>query len=110
MAYDDELAARVRLLLDDEQAVIEQPMFGGLAFLIDGNMSVAVSSRGGIMVRVDPDETDQVVERTEATPMVMGGKPVHGWVRVSADRVATDAELAGWVRRGVAYARSLPKK
>ena len=110
MAYDDELAARVRSLLDDEQAVVEQPMFGGLAFLVGGNMSVAVSSRGGIMVRVAPGETEQVVEQTDATPMVMRDRPVHGWVRVSAANVATDADLATWVGRGVAYARSLPAR
>ena len=110
MAYDDALAARIRAVLDHEQHVVEQPMFGGLAFLLAGNMTVTVSSRGGIMVRVPPDETDEIVEGTVATPMVMRNRPVHGWVRVAADELGTEAALRDWVGRGVDYARSLPPR
>jgi hypothetical protein len=110
LAYDDALAARVREVLRGEQRVVEQPMFGGLAFLLDGNMTVTVSSRGGIMVRVPPDETDEIVEGTVATPMIMRNRPVHGWVRVAAAELETDAKLRDWVGRGLDYARSLPPK
>jgi TfoX N-terminal domain len=110
VAYDDALAARIRAVLDDETHVVEQPMFGGLAFLLDGNMTVTVSSRGGIMVRVPPDETDEIVEGTVATPMIMRNRPVHGWVRVAAKDLGTEAGLRDWVGRGVDYARSLPPK
>jgi hypothetical protein len=110
VAYDDALAARVRAILAGEQHVVEQPMFGGLAFLLDGNMTVTVSSRGGIMVRVPPDETDEIVDGTVATPMIMRRRPVHGWVRVAAQELETDAKLGDWVGRGVDYARSLPPK
>jgi hypothetical protein len=110
VAYDDALAARIRVLLDDEAHVVEQPMFGGLAFLLAGNMTVTVSSHGGIMVRVPPDETDEIVEGTVATPMIMRSRPVHGWVRVAAADVEGAAELRDWVGRGVDYARSLPPK
>jgi hypothetical protein len=110
VAYDDALAARIRAVLDGEPHVVEQPMFGGLAFLLSGNMTVTVSSRGGIMVRVPPDETDEIVEGTVATTMIMRNRPVHGWVRVASSEVEGDAELRDWVGRGVDYARSLSEK
>jgi TfoX/Sxy family transcriptional regulator of competence genes len=107
VAYDERLVVRVRELIGDADGVREKPMFGGLAFLVHGNMAVAVSSKGGIMLRVEPDETERLVEQTEATPMIMRGKPVHGWVRVASGELTGKAALEGWVERGVAYARSL---
>jgi TfoX/Sxy family transcriptional regulator of competence genes len=112
VAYDQALADRVREALAQEGVTgpDEQPMFGGLAFLVRGNMAVAVSSKGGLMVRVPPDETDEILDGTVATPMVMRGKAVHGWIRVAADHVQGEQELRDWVGRGLDYARALPAK
>lgn len=110
MAYDEDLANRIRELIAVEEGLTEQRMFGGLAFLIGGNMSVGVSGQGGLMVRVDPAETDTLVAQPHARPMQMRGRPMQGWLRVDADGVRTKRELEPWVRRGVAYARSLPPK
>ena len=110
MAYDEELAARIRELVAGEANLSEQRMFGGLAFLVGGNMAVAASGQGGILVRVDPDESDSLVAATEATPMEMRGRQMTGWLRVAAEDVAAEDELAEWVERGTAYARSLPPK
>ena len=105
MAYDEELADRVRALVADEPALTEKKMFGGLAFLVGGNMAVAASGQGGLLVRVDPEESDDLVASTSARPMEMRGGEMKGWLRVDDDR-----EVAVWVERGVAYARSLPAK
>jgi hypothetical protein len=110
MAYDEELASRIRELIEGEPHLKEQKMFGGLAFLIGGNMAVAASGQGGILVRVDPAESDRFVETTEATPMEMGGRQMPGWLRLGSEDVRTERELAKWVERGSAYARSLPTK
>ena len=110
MAYDEELAGRVRELLADEPDLSETKMFGGLAFLINGNMSVAVSGRGGVMVRVPPDETEKLLTRDHVDPMVMAGRETRGWLRVSLEGVETKRQLQGWVSRGVDYAKSLPPK
>jgi TfoX-like protein len=110
MPYDSELAARIRSLLGNESDHREQRMFGGLAFLVNGHMSVAASGQGGIMVRVDPDESDELVRTSPARVAEMRGRPMPGWLRVAAESVATDDELAAWVDRGVSYARSLPPK
>ena len=110
MAYDEELAARIRGLVGDEPMLTEQKMFGGLAFLVGGNMAVAASGRGGIMVRVDPAEGDELIATTPAEPMEMRGRAMSGWLRVADEHVASDADLAEWVRRGTAYAGSLPAK
>lgn len=110
MAYDEAIAARIRDLLAAEPDVTEKKMFGGLAFLVDGNMAVAASSKGGIMVRVDPDERDALLARTKAEPMIMRGSPTAGWLRVDAGHLTRRAQLATWVDRGVAFARSLPAK
>jgi hypothetical protein len=85
-------------------------MFGGLAFLIGGNMAVAASGQGGILVRVDPEESDELVESTPAEPMEMRGRQMGGWLRVDAADVEADDELAAWVDRGATYAASLPPK
>jgi TfoX/Sxy family transcriptional regulator of competence genes len=110
MAYDEELAHRVRELLADEDGVSEMSMFGGLAFLLDGNMAVAVSSRGGLMLRVDPDETDRALSRPHAHVFEMRDRPVTGWIRVAPEGLRTKRQLGPWVRRGVEFARSLPPK
>jgi hypothetical protein len=110
MAYDDELAHRIRELLAGESGVVEQKMFGGLAFLIGGHMSVAASGQGGLLVRCDPEETDGLLGEPGAAPFVMRGRAMDGWLRVSGDAVATKPSLRRWVKRGVAYARSLPPK
>ena len=110
MAYDEDLADRVRELVAAEKGVDEKRMFGGLAFLINGNMSVAVSGNGGLMVRVPPDETDKLLTRPHVEPMVMAGRETRGWLRVSVDGVKTKRQLQSWVTRGIDYARSLPPK
>lgn len=110
MAYDEDLANRVRELLGTESGVEEKRMFGGLAFLIDGNMSVAVSGQGGLLVRVPPEQTDKLAERAHVSPMVMAGREARGWLRVDAAGVQTKRQLSSWVTRGVGYARSLPPK
>lgn len=110
MAYDEDLANRIRELVGTESGVEEKRMFGGLAFLINGNMSVAVSGQGGLLVRVPPQDTDKLVERAHVSPMVMAGKEARGWLRVEAAGVQTKRQLDGWVTRGVGYARSLPPK
>ena len=110
MAYDEDLADRIRELVAGEKTLTEKKMFGGLAFLIGGNMAVAASGQGGILVRVDPEQSPKLVSTTPAEPMVMRGKAMDGWLRVAAADVATKRALSTWVKRGVTYARSLPVK
>jgi len=110
VAYDEELAGRIRERLGDDSGVAERKMFGGLAFLVGGNMAVAASGQGGLLVRVDPAESDQLVAETNARPMEMRGREMQGWLRVDSDDVRTAPALARWVELGVAYARSLPAK
>jgi TfoX/Sxy family transcriptional regulator of competence genes len=110
MAYDEDLANRIRELLAGEAGVTEKKMFGGLAFLIGGNMAVAVSGKGGLMVRVPREQTDALMEKPHAGPFEMRGRPMQGWLRVDAAGLGTKRGLEPWVRRGVAYARSLPAK
>ncbi len=110
MAYDEDLANRIRELLAAERGVDEKRMFGGLAFLIGGNMAVAVSSKGGLMVRVPPDETATLCKRDHVSPMVMAGRETRGWLRVADDGVRTTRQLQSWVTRGVDFASSLPPK
>jgi TfoX/Sxy family transcriptional regulator of competence genes len=110
MAYDEELADRIRALLGDRPGLTEKKMFGGLAFLVGGNMAIAASGQGGILVRVDPDESDALVASTPAEVMEMRGRSMTGWLRVDTADVADDGALAEWVERGAAYAASLPAK
>jgi TfoX/Sxy family transcriptional regulator of competence genes len=110
VAYDEELAERIRELIDDGPGLTEQKMFGGLAFLIGGNMAVAASGQGGLLVRVDPQTSDELTETTSATPMVMRGRPMQGWLRVDATDVRTKRQLSKWVKLGTSYAGSLPPK
>jgi TfoX/Sxy family transcriptional regulator of competence genes len=110
MAYDEDLANRIRELLADEDGVTEMKMFGGLAFLIGGNMAVSASGQGGLLLHVDPDETDALLALEHAAPFVMRGRTMAGWLRVGEDGVRTQRQLRPWVARGAAYARSLPPK
>ena len=110
MGYDHELADRIREVVAGAEGVAEQRMFGGLAFLINGNMSVAASGQGGLLVRVNPDESDSLVDGERVTPMVMRGRAMRGWLYVDAAAVAAGDQLEQWVARGVTYARSLPAK
>ena len=108
VAYDEELADRVRELLSGEPDLSEKKMFGGLAFLIAGNMAVAASGRGGVLVRVDPAQSDALVASTNARLMEMRGRQMQGWLRVAPEDVRTKRQLAKWVGLGATYARSLP--
>jgi TfoX/Sxy family transcriptional regulator of competence genes len=110
VAYDEELAERLRELLDDEAGLTEMKMFGGLAFLINGNMAIAVSGEGGVLVRVDPARADEVVDTSGAQLAVMRGRPMSGWLRVASEHLRTKRQLATWTDVGAAYARSLPAK
>ena len=110
MAYDAKLADRIRQLMPDDASVTEKKMFGGLAFLVGGNMAVSASGQGGLMVRVDPKQSDALVSRSNARPMEMRGRQMQGWLRVDTEDVRTKRELTKWVDIGVAYARSLPAK
>jgi TfoX/Sxy family transcriptional regulator of competence genes len=110
VAYDENLADRVRELIGAEAAVAERSMFGGLAFLVDGHMAVAVSGRGGLMVRVDPSQAARLCARPHTQPFEMRGSEMKGWLRVDGDGLRTKRQLEPWVSRGVAYARSLPPK
>ena len=110
MPYDAELADRIRKLLAGESGLTEKKMFGGLAFLVGGNMAVAASGQGGILVRVDPAQSETLVATTNAHPMEMRGRPMQGWLRVDPDDVRAEPQLAKWVEAGLTYARSLPAK
>ena len=110
MAFDEDLANRIREVVGRERGLTEKKMFGGLAFLIRGNMAVAASGQGGLLVRVDPDETDKLVRKPHARRFEMRGREMDGWLRVDDEGVRTKRQLEPWVRRGVTYARSLPPK
>jgi TfoX/Sxy family transcriptional regulator of competence genes len=110
MAYDEDLADRIRELVAGESDLTEQKMFGGLAFLIGGNMAVAASGQGGVLVRVDPAESDALVASTSAQPMEMRGRQMTGWLRVGPEDLRTKRQLAKWVELGTTYAHSLPAK
>jgi hypothetical protein len=110
MAYDEELAGRIRTLLGDRAGATEKKMFGGLAFLIGGNLAIAARGQGGILVRVDPEESDELVATTSAELMEMRGRSMAGWLRVDTAHVTDDAALGEWVERGTVYAGSLPPK
>ncbi len=110
VAYDEDLADRIRELVVSESGLTEQKMFGGLAFLIGGNMAIAASGEGGVLVRVDPAQSDTLVATTNARLMEMRGRQMQGWLRVDPEDVRTKRQLAKWVELGTAYARSLPAK
>ncbi len=110
MAYDEDLAHRIRELLGAEDAVTERKMFGGLAFLLHGNMSVSASRNGGLLVRVDPADTDACLARPHVTLMEMGGRTMDGWITVAPLGFKRKRDLAAWVNRGTAFAKTLPPK
>jgi len=110
MAYDRDLADRIRWLIGGDPDLTEMKMFGGLAFLIGGNMAIAASGEGGAMIRVDPQQSDELIATTNASLVEMRGRGMPGWLRVSSDDLRTDDQLSPWVERGVGYARSLPRK
>ena len=110
MAYDEDLAARIRELVAKEKGLSEKKMFGGLAFLIGGNMAIAASGQGGILVRVDPEQSDTLVKTTKASFAVMRGRAMSGWLRVDSADVRTKPQLSKWVKVGTTFARSLPAK
>jgi len=110
MAYDEDLAVRVRDCLQHDNGLSERKMFGGLAFLIHGRMAVAASGQGGLLVRVDPAQTDALARRPHAGRFVMGGREMNGWLHVDPPAVQTETDLERWVHLGVAYARTLPPK
>ena len=110
MAYDEVLADRIRELLLGQPDVTETKMFGGLAFLVGGHMAIAASREGGVLVHVDPAQSDKLIDTTAARPMVMRGREMRGWLRVDADAVRTKRQLTKWTDLGASYARSLPAK
>lgn len=110
MAYDEAIADRIRHLIGPADDLTEKKMFGGLGFMLAGNMAVAASGQGGILVRVDPAESAELLATTPARPMEMRGRAMTGWLRVDAEHLATDDALGEWVRRGTTYAGSLPPK
>jgi TfoX/Sxy family transcriptional regulator of competence genes len=110
MPYDRDLADRIRALVAEEPVTTEQAMFGGLGFLVGGNLAVAASGQGGLLVRVDPAESDELVALPGVQPMEMGGRSMRGWLRVEDGQLQAPEALAGWVARGVSFARSLPAK
>jgi TfoX/Sxy family transcriptional regulator of competence genes len=110
VAYDEELAGRIRALVAAQPQLTEKKMFGGLAFLVGGNMAVAASGQGGLLVRVDPAESDELVRTSPARLMEMRGRTMAGWLRIDAADVRTKEALSAWVDRGVSYAASLPAK
>jgi TfoX/Sxy family transcriptional regulator of competence genes len=110
MAFEEKLADRVRELLADEDGVAEKKMFGGLTFLLNGNMAVAASGRGGLLVRVDPADSAALTSLPHVEPMEMRGRSMAGWITVAPEALKSKRELSGWVGRGVAYAKALPAK
>ena len=110
MAYDEKLADRIRELVHGEEGLTEKRMFGGLAFLIQGNMAVSASGQGGLLLRVDPDHTEALLGNLHAHRAEMRGRVMNGWLRIDTGGLLTDHQLHQWVARGVAYARSLPPK
>jgi TfoX/Sxy family transcriptional regulator of competence genes len=110
MTYDAALADRIRDAVEGEEGVTEKRMFGGLAFLVGGNMAVAASGQGGLMLRVDPAESETLTAHEHVSRMVMRGREMDGWLRVDSQALEDDAALHRWVQTGVSYARSLPPK
>jgi TfoX/Sxy family transcriptional regulator of competence genes len=110
MAYDEDLANRLRELLADEDAVTEKKMFGGLAFLVRGNMAVSASRNGGLLARIDPAETAKALARPHVALMEMRGRTMDGWITVAPEGVKTKRQLGAWVTRSLAFVRTLPAK
>lgn len=109
MAYDGVLVERIRELLVGELDVTDKRMFGGVAFLTEGRLAVAASRNGGLMARVDPEDSAELLLRQGVSRMVMGGREMNGWLRVEEGQLG-DEQLAEWVERSLDFARSLPPK
>ncbi len=109
MAYDEGLAERVRFLMAGQPGLREQKMFGGLCFMLNGNMACGVLN-GELVVRVGKENLDDALAQPNSRPFDMTGRPMRSFVYVSADGVATEDGLAGWAGRGFAYAQALPPK
>ena len=110
MAFDEDLANRVREIVGGTDGLTEKRMFGGLAFLINGHMAVTASRQGGLLVRVEPEETEKLLARAHVHPFEMRGRELHGWLRVAPEGLRTKRQLEGWMHRCLAYARTLPPK
>jgi hypothetical protein len=110
MAYDEALADRLRALLEGEPGLAQKKMFGGLAFLIGGNMALSASSQGGLLLRIDPAQQDELLRQPHAEPFMMRGNGMTGWLRIDSAGLGSDVDLERWAEIGVAYARSLPVK
>ena len=110
MAYDPSIAERIRELLAGEKEVTEKKMFGGLAFLVRGNMCVAASGQGGMLVRIDPADTKSALTRPHASRMKMGGRSMDGWIRVASEGARTTRDVSAWIKRSLAYVKTLPPK
>jgi TfoX N-terminal domain len=110
VAYDVDIANRLREILASEPGVVEKPMFGGLAFMVAGHLAVSASGQGGLLLRVDPAQTDALIVDPRASRFVMRGREMDGWLRIAIDADATDHELKEWIKHGIGYVRSLPPK
>jgi TfoX/Sxy family transcriptional regulator of competence genes len=110
MSYDEHLANRIRSAVQDEPGLSEKRMFGGLAFLVHGNMAVSASGQGGLLLRIDPDQAESLVNHPHVRRFEMRGREMDGWLRVDVQLLETDDDLRGWVDHGLSYARSLPRK
>ena len=110
MAYDEQLADRIRAHVEQEKGLTEKRMFGGLAFLINGRMAVAAGSKGDVMLRVDPKDTERLLQLPNASPVEMRGREMVGWLNLDANLISSEDEMAEWIQRGVSYAKSLPPK
>jgi hypothetical protein len=110
MAYDEELAHRIRQVVEGEPGLGEKRMFGGLAFLVNGNMAVSASGQGGLLLRIDPGQADSLVDQEHVRRFVMRGREMDGWLHVDVESIETDDELRRWVTHGLTHTRSLPPK
>ena len=110
MAYDERLAQRLRTLLAKERKVTEKKMFGGVGFLVRGNMCVSASGKGGMLVRIDPEKSGEAIARPHATLIEMGGRKMAGWIRVDAEGLKSERQLESWVNRALEYVKTLPAK
>ncbi|MBB4855335.1 TfoX/Sxy family transcriptional regulator of competence genes [Mycobacteroides chelonae] len=110
MAYDEDLVERIREVIATTKGVTEKRMFGGLAFLVHGHMTVAARRGSGLLARCDPQDTEALVTKTHVSRMVMGGREIDGWLSIDAEGLRTKRQLEPWVTRALAYAASLPPK
>lgn len=110
MAYDEDLADRIRMATQDRDDLSERKMFGGLAFLVSGHMAVAASGQGGLMVRIHPEESETLVSEPGVDRFEMHGRAMDGWLHVAPDVLGSESQLDRWVALGVEFASTLPPK